>query len=1060
MSNTIYQEARNELVHYLETQLIGPVGGIEEHLQDAPHKRYLMGILSPPAACVDETDESQDEDSTTEALSNDFKPSSMALSFAVQANSVFDIHVSAGCYAKGKDTQLATKDDSSPQPTIAGQSSVWMRTPLEHTEQADTSESKKISLFDGRARLDVTVRPFLNGKIVTIALSNQVSSGEKLKPEECLYQCALKVRMTCGHIKEYPNSDRFKLDDEQKELELIYRKRVSWAVGHGTSVDWVLDNTNQPIELTTMSMPRHEVKGFSTALDTAAYPTLHADILSISKIANSSLATEDELLEGYEALIQCYRTWIDELDSEELDKRYLAAKGRVIERLRYAAQRMSKGVELLRHSESAMKAFRLGNKAMLMQMIHSGSKLAGQAKVRNYGYETPDYFSDQVINTFQWRPFQLAFQLLVLESLIPDPITGVVSSSHNDVDLLWFPTGGGKTEAYLAVAAWEMIHRRFIHGEKGGGTSVIKRYTLRLLTSQQFQRAGSLICALEVLRQQEEGLGKEPFSLGLWAGEGSSPNTFSKAHEKFMTARADHEPENSFQLQQCPWCGTSIMPKKYHDDTKAYGIRSNQDSFFEFFCPTHNCEFHQKLPIQVVDQALYSQPPSLLIGTIDKFARLTWKAEAAAFFGDRKKLPPSLIIQDELHLISGPLGTIAGIYEAGFDTIIQTLGGKPAKVIAATATIRAAQQQSVRLFGRNVNVFPPSGTDDSDSFFSKEDSEGMGRLYIGAMPSGHTGQTALVQAAAAVLQAPLSLGFSDELLDSYWTVPIYHNSKRELGKSMTLARDDIPERIKVISSEEARTIDWVEELSSGVKGSKIPEVLSNLDKSVPSAVDVLPCTNMISVGVDIERLGLMIVAGQPKATAEYIQASSRVGRDKKRPPGIVLTLYSPTKPRDRSHYETFKGYHQALYRYVEPTSVTPWAKPALERALHAALIAVVRVSGYLRRNESAQYFDAELPEFRALKRILTQRIELAMKGIPFKEQQQALEYLQALIDSWHTRASSHTKEITHFEAEKAGKQFKPLIQSFESNAHLDAWKTLNSMRNVDTETHLYVRGEL
>ncbi|MGL5335376.1 MAG: helicase-related protein, partial [Enterovibrio sp.] len=548
---------------------------------------------------------------------------------------------------------------------------------------------------------------------------------------------------------------------------------------------------------------------------------LSVDILSITKIADPKSTSQDELLAGYDQLITTYNQWIDELENEFLAPRYLAAQKRVIARLRNAAGRMQKGIELLRRNSIAMFAFRLANKAMLMQMIHSGKDFAGKPKARDWGYTSPDYFSEEAIKKFKWRPFQLAYQLLILESMVPDPDTNQLSPSHNDVDLLWFPTGGGKTEAYLAIAAWEMIYRRLVQGAKGGGTAVIKRYTLRLLTSQQFQRAGSLICALETLRKENSDLGEEPFSLGLWAGGDSTPNDFNSANEKFKIAREDQKPENSFQLQNCPWCGTKIMPTEHDEDNLAYGIRSNPFSF-EFFCPSQSCAFHQKLPIQVIDQALYEAPPTLLIGTVDKFARLTWKAEAASFFGDKKTLPPSLIIQDELHLISGPLGTIAGIYEAGFDTIMEVLGSKP-KVIAATATIRAAQQQSIRLFGRDVNIFPPSGIDEADSFFSKEEKDKPGRLYVGIMPSGHTGQTSLVQSCAAALQAPIELGFKGDILDSYWTLPVYHNSRRELGKTMTLARDDVPERIKVIAEQyPLRDIEWVEELSAGVRGSKIP----------------------------------------------------------------------------------------------------------------------------------------------------------------------------------------------------------------------------------------------
>lgn len=1033
-----FKEARAELVAFMRKQLIGPTGGEEEELKDAPHKRYLMGTLFPPAACIDETDESKGEDSTTEALSNDFKPSSMAMSFAVDTDTVLALQVSVGQYQR--------KD----------QAAAWQRTPLEHAEKIRVSESSKREIFGGRARLDISVRPYAGGRVVTIALSNNEDSGDRLDPAKCLYQCALSVAVIEGCIKEYPSSDRFKLDDEQKDLDLAYRKRVPWAVGHGVAVDWMLDSNAVPTAIRTESMPAHEVKDFSTDIDTAKYPDLSTEILSITKIADLGSATHEELLAGYDQLITIYSRWIDELEAEPLAPRYRVAQERAIDRLRKAASRMRKGIGLLRRNRVAMDAFRLANKAMLMQMIHTGKGLAGKPKDRDWGYTAPDYFSEKIVNRFRWRPFQLAYQLLVLESMIPDPETNQLSPSHDDVDLLWFPTGGGKTEAYLAVAAWEMIYRRLTQGVKGGGTAVIKRYTLRLLTSQQFQRAGSLICALETLRKENSALGGEPFTLGLWAGKDSTPNDFKSAHENFIVARQDQKPENSFQLQSCPWCGTRILPKEHDEDSVAYGIRCNPDNKFEFFCPSQSCDFHRWLPIQVVDQALYTAPPTLLIGTVDKFARLAWKAEASSFFGNGKVLPPSLIIQDELHLISGPLGTIAGIYEAGFDTIMEVLGTKP-KVIAATATIRAAQQQSIRLFGRNVSVFPPSGTDEADSFFSKEEKDKPGRLYVGIMPSGHTGQTSLVQSCAAALQAPFELGFRDDILDSYWTLPVYHNSRRELGKTMTLARDDIPERIKVITSE-PRNIEWVEELSAGIRGSKIPEVLKDLGRPAPRAIDVLPCTNMISVGVDISRLGMMVITGQPKATAEYIQASSRVGRSKERPPGIVITQYSPTKPRDRSHYETFKSYHQALYRHVEPTSVTPWAQPALERALHAALIAAVRVTGYLRTNENAKHFSASNSQFLTIYETLVSRINAAMAGMPQNEQEGARQYLQSLIDTWEERAKQGG--LTHYESTHAGKQFKPLIQPFESNSDTEAWKTLNSMRNVDTETNLYIRGEL
>lgn len=1043
-----FTKARVSLLEYVKSQLIGPAYGEDEEIKDAPHKRYLSGTLFPPAVSRDESDESQGESSTTEALSNDFKPSSMAMSFAAQSSSVFEVTVSAAKY--NKDQQFT-----------------WKREPLDFTFTLDLGLGNidPIQIFNNKARIDVVIRPYVSGKIVTIALSNNIQSGEGLDPKDCFFQCQISAVVLKGRLSEYPNSDRFKLDEEQKELALTYRNRVPWAVGHGVAVGWKNEGLERvPYELYTDVMPSYEVKGFTTDLDKDKFPQLMDEMLSIHRIADIESVESGILIQDFRTLVSAYSSWVDELDDAVLDGCYDSAKSRVISRLKNAVDRMFSGILLLENDPLAMQAFRIANKAMLMQMIHSDSDYSGSAKKRDWGYETPDYFSKKRVGKFNWRPFQLAFQILVLESLIPDK-DGIFSQSHKDVDLLWFPTGGGKTEAYLAVAAWEMIYRRLKYGPQGGGTSVIKRYTLRLLTSQQFQRAGSLICALEVLREeQQELLGLEKFSLGLWVGSASAPNSYKEAYEAFKKEREADEPENPFQLQVCPWCGTSIFPKRYSENSANYGVNCNQYSKFEFTCPSSTCEFHLHLPIQVVDDGLYENPPSLLIGTIDKFARLTWKAEAAAFFGKNGSRPPSLIIQDELHLISGPLGTIAGIYEAGFDSIMESLAHKP-KVIAATATIRSANQQVNRLFGRNIAIFPPSGTDEADSFFSKEDHNNPGRLYVGVMPSGQTGQTGLVQLGAALLQAPQQLGFEDIVQDSYWTLPIYHNSRRELGKTMTLARDDIPARIGVISDTgiEPRDIQSVEELSANVKGPRIPEILAKLEKETMTSeevVDVLPCTNMISVGVDIGRLGMMLIAGQPKSTAEYIQASSRVGRKKSRPPGIVFTQYSATKPRDRSHYESFRSYHQALYRYVEPTSVTPWAMPAVERALHASLIALVRMSGYLNNNKSAKFFNKDADTFKQLKATFEQRIRESMFGMNVPEKDKVFKYLDDIINEWHEKANCGASPIALYEAGGAGKQYKALFKPFDANnSDNDAWNTLNSMRSVDTETHILVRGE-
>jgi len=1039
---------RESIVKYLNQELCGPVTGASELLNEKPHKRYLMGILFPLEAIEDQVDEdTPDEVDNSVSLSSEFKPSSMALSFAVSRNAEIRIVINAGIYEEDQKN--------------------WQRTGLEQVIffSCLDGETTKTPVFEGRSSLTIKKRTWKSGYILTVALSNRIAGSKILDPSDCLYQCSLECHVDKGEFVEYPNSGRFRFDKEQEELELLYRKRVNWAVGHGCSCIWDKKNS-VPSWVKSAAIPTTEVFGFSTSLDFNRYPDVPKHVLNIQFLADQTI-DEKILVNDLNKFVDAYADWILIQKKEELPEKFEKVRRRIVERLEYSEGRMRQGIKALSSSPNALKSFRMANKVMLMQMIHSGEKYSGRVSVRNENdFQRPNYMASE-FNDKTWRPFQLAFQLLVIESLVYTE-TDDYSESRDMVDLLWFPTGGGKTEAYLAVAAWEMIFRRLEDGPKGAGTVVIKRYTFRLLTTQQFQRAGTMICALEVVRQSnEQQLGTAPFTLGLWVGQDTSPNNFTSgdvenpaALEKAKAMYDEEQPDNPFQLQHCPWCGTGIVPNKKSTDKLDYGVIATESSF-DFFCPSDDCDFHEHLPVQVVDQALYNKPPSMLIGTIDKFARITWLSRCSAFFGDNGKYnPPSLIIQDELHLISGPLGTIAGIYEAGLDALIKHLGGR-VKIIAATATIRAATQQARRLFGRDVQVFPPTGIDEADSFYSREDRSVPGRLYLGAMPSGQTGQTALVQTVAALLQAPIETRIKGKALDTWWTLPIYHNSRRELGKTMTLSRDDIPARIGVIASEKNRfrKCDEIEELSSNIKGYQIPEVLEKLKQTVhdKGAVDILPCTNMISVGVDISRLGIMLINGQPKTTSEYIQASSRVGRNKDYPPAIILTLFSPSKPRDRSHYETFNTYHQALYRHVEPTSITPWALPARDRAFHASLVALVRLSGHLLGNEDVGRFDKNNDEFKSLNINFRERVIASALDMEQSEIDKIINHLVAIIDEWH--AAARDGEINRYDAGKGGQQFNPLLKEFGKTKKKGLWDTLNSMRNVDTETLIKVWGE-
>lgn len=296
------------------------------------------------------------------------------------------------------------------------------------------------------------------------------------------------------------------------------------------------------------------------------------------------------------------------------------------------------------------------------------------------------------------------------------------------------------------------------------------------------------------------------------------------------------------------------------------------------------------------------------------------------------------------------------------------------KVVASTATIRAADHQVRSLYGTEVALFPPSGLSADNSFFAVTDRTKPGRLYLGLMPQAHTQAFATVQACTALLQGPEQLDLEGPAKDAYWTVVAYHNSLRELGRTVTIARDDVESMLLARSSPEhpSRKLkrDGVVELTSNVRPEQLPQILAQLEREADhvEAVDLLATTNMLSVGIDISRLGLMLMNGQPKTTSEYIQATSRVGRGDV--PGLVVTLLRASKPRDRSHYESFRAYHEALYRHVEPTSVTPWSLASRERALSAALVMVVRHGVGLRANEDAGNFSADDPRVRtAVERI-------------------------------------------------------------------------------------------
>ena len=1043
---------RERVVNYLRNRLVGPIDGIEEKLDDDPMNIYTAGILhprdyasqsGPPAredSNLDEdnlvsvtdsgTDESSYEDDPL-VLASQHYPSVIGVSFLVSGKNPL-IHVDVGFAVYEKIDKKFTRKQF--QKTI--------NTRVHNHPQGATIEKVIVNshdLMDGRAKLSGIFRRQPRGWLVTVVLINSTKTKSKGNVTDKLFQPTIACQPCAGcAIQQWPRPRAVAGGSEVETLEMVYRHRKVYAVGHGCAAQWDASAAPPPI-IRSEIMPTFEVP--ITSFQSGG--THQSRALRIAWLAGDPSGLIDEL----DKFVEKYVSWIGELDgsAEAREAAFARPRTETLAAMRRAATRMHAGVAVLRDDALARRAFCLASRAMLAQMQQT-ARYRDRPRDANLP-SPPQIVSPDPEDSREWRPFQLAFQLLVLKSLV-EP-NADVEPNRAVVDLLWFPTGGGKTEAYLALAAFELFYRRLRYGSRGGGTAVIMRYSLRLLTAQQFQRATALICAIELLRRKELP-DEPPITIGLWVGESQTPNSVNDAEQQ----RKDHllnqsPPRNPFVIDRCGWCGTHLVPANGTSDENAFGFRIVGDGEarrLEARCVRPDCPFHDRLPVVLIDEDIYRTPPSFLLGTLDKFARLAWVADAGIIFGaGSDHRPPSLIIQDELHLINGPVGTIAGVYEAAFEELASRPGLSP-KVIASTATIRSASSQVRALYGRDVAVFPPTGLNASDSYFARDDDSKPGRLFVGVFSDSHSGQMVVARLLAALLHAPDALGLRGQERDAYWTLVGYHNSLRELGRVMTLASDDVPNWIRTFGggkpSDRQFVRGFAEELTSNQSGAELVQLLDRLGRRYddPGQISMLLATNMFSVGVDIDRLGLMFVNGQPKVTSEYIQATSRIGRSSV--PGLVVTYYGAPKPRDRSHYERFQSYHQALYREVEPMSVTPFAEPARRRALHAALVIIVRHRLGLAANDRACDFGRcvrPTPEYAAAKTRLLDRV----RCIDPSEYEGTKDILESFEADWAEHSAG--QRLRYYTTTN---QFSSLLSRFEDTSP-DGVPTLNSMRNVD-----------
>jgi len=1010
---------RRELLDLVVGDLLGPAGGERETLdgRERVAVRYLLGMLAPRGtiaadpARVDRHDVAEvdgrgegpgDDDLVAQAT---LFPSSFGLTFAVRLDEQrLNVRASWGKYVKEK-----LDDDAR----------VWQRYPMEGSTSIDLREGP-VEPRDLNADEAPGVR--VRGRIargggawlVSLFLVNEQAAPPRNKDEAWLFQPVLIVEgedsgaAFVGRHEAAPER-LTAADPEQRELDLLFRHEVEFAVGHGVAVHATpADDPSRAVRLETRVAPTCEVPRVE-APSAGELPALARVVLDMKALAE---AGADALAAGLRPLAEAYEAWLAGQarrigDPGERLAGFDDVAREAVDRARRAAARLREGIDLLASDALAAEAFRFANLAMWHQRVRTVATARRRLEPdRPFAERLAE--ADVPANR-SWRPFQLAFLVVNLPALV-DPRHPDRSDTDGLVDLLYFPTGGGKTEAYLGLTAFTFAIRRLqgrVDGHDGSaGVAVLMRYTLRLLTAQQFQRAAALVCACEVIRRERVAAGDArwgdtPFRIGMWVGSTVTPNYSSVAQraleEMFGVggARAARAP-NPVQIVTCPWCGhPQLAPRSDPDRWRTL-----------VFCgdPLGECDFSGRLspdeglPVVTVDEEIYRLLPALVISTVDKFAQLPWLGPLHTLFGrverrctrhgyrtpdldkvsgreerdshhrrahlpaattvacDRLR-PPDLIIQDELHLIAGPLGTMVGLYESAIDHLatwhVHGSRVRP-KVIASTATIRRAAEQVHALFWRRLAVFPPQVLDAGDSFFARRRPvpEAAGRLYLGVCAPGVRLKSVEARVFTTVLAAAQTIFEKyGRAADPWMTMIGYFNALRELGGARRIVEDDVANRLRRMDRRgmARRKRPQLQELTSRIGSGEIPAILDRLslvhdparEKGAAAPIDVLLATNMLSVGVDVPRLGLMVAVGQPKAAAEYIQATSRVGRDVAGP-GLIVTIYNWARPRDLSHYEAFEHYHATFYRRVEALSVTPFAARALDRGLTAVLVSLAR----------------------------------------------------------------------------------------------------------------------
>jgi hypothetical protein len=1194
-------EVRSELLDLLGRDLVGPWDGPTETILGTPRARYLAGALAPislldsPASTISRSsalvkslddvrdDESlavvdlsvaheapgvpvEKDESVGEASPSDadedrgpesmiIAPSSMGLRFQVASGAV------SLCFT-GRWGRYAARRETDPD---TGRTLTYYdREPCEVellVDLADVPDGGSHTVDVGNdVTISVEVFDYEGRRVVEAALLNTVVTGRELPPKLWLFQAELEVTAAEGDAVFLPTRDalvrgRGSFDPEVRRLDLLYRDRLEFAIGRTASATWDV----------TADGPRRATAVRTTWLPTAEVPQTRAPEVEGAVLSMRALmdASPSELRAGLQPLVEAYAKWISAQATQNATlPEWLRKEGDIgLDDAGTALHRLELGLDLLKTNEQAQRAFWFMNRTMHDQRLRSqvaSLRIERKAMKITEAVAEVNARGDKAAS---WRAFQLAFIIMQLPAVV-DPTHVRRSSDFPRAELLFFPTGGGKTEAYLGLAAFTFGIRR-LQGrvatpegllDGGDGVAVLMRYTLRLLTSQQFIRATTLMCAAELVRLEDPSRwGATPFRIGLWVGASVSPKRYSEAAEQVKDVR-ESEGNSAYglsvlQFDNCPWCGTPINPKA---NVEADDVEKR----ILVYCGDRRsgCPFaagggaREGLPVLTVDDEIYRHPPTFLLATVDKFARLAREGEAASLFGyvsqkcprhgykhadteanvcgadshnaSKKNgriypptqvspagrlRPPDLIIQDELHLITGALGTAVGLFEGAIDVLSSwELGDDSAAkrvkplVIASTATVRKAAEQVQRLYARDVEIFPPQVLSVSDTFFSQEvpiTPADPGRLYLGVCLHGARLTLAEIRLSEILLLAGQKVfDCHGDAAEPYLTLVDYFSATRELAGMRRYLEDDITTRVsspdKATGYPRRRTPLRIGELTSRISSSEIGRTLTHLASPFNTALDttdgrkavglkiaageklpdreppfdVVLATSMLQVGVDVQRLGLMLIVGQPKNTAEYIQASSRVGREASKP-GLVVTLANRSRPRDMAHYEQFEHYHDTFYANVEALSVTPFSEASLERGLTGLIVSAARVldagraSGQSLSPDSTAGAGRIAYRRKAIDDLVGRFIARVAQAGDDDAAKLAESKIVLRLDEWTERADLHGGALTYARKTLPKQHVVPLLASPEDSLSEDGdrlFQVANSMREVQPEIDLLV----